>query len=146
MSNFDVSGAFILAGVPVGSLLPYPFSALTMISVGKAAAEMIEEVRHQFREVTNAKGVTFMEAIRKATNGVTIAPEDDVEPDSDRCVMLSTRSSVKEMIALGMYAVLTPLIAGFMVGGRTLMGLLAGTDGRGKIIVESSARMTAIFF
>jgi len=59
-----------------------------------------------------------MEAIQQATNGVNIAPEDDVEPDSDRCVMISTRSSVKEMIAPGMYAVLTPLIAGFMVGGR----------------------------
>merc|ERR1711972_1240028 len=54
---------------------------------------------------------------------------DDVEPDSDRCVQISTRSSVKEMIAPGVYAVFTPLIVGFMVGPRMLMGLLAGCIG-----------------
>merc|ERR1711970_1346732 len=95
---------------------------------------MIEEVRRQFREIRNAKGTTLMEAIRRATAGEILAPEDDVEPDSDRCVMISTRSSVKEMIAPGMYAVLTPLIAGFMVGGRTLMGLLAGTIGSAAML------------
>merc|ERR1711972_884091 len=54
---------------------------------------------------------------------------DDVEPDTDRCVQISTRSSVKEMIAPGIYAVFTPLITGFMVGPRMLMGLLAGCIG-----------------
>merc|ERR1719373_897280 len=100
-----------------------------MMSVGKAAAEMIEEVRRQFREVKNAKGVTLLEAIKKVTAGETLSEENDVEPDSDRCVMISTRSSVKEMIAPGVYAVFTPLIAGFLVGPRMVMGLLAGCIG-----------------
>merc|ERR1740120_223974 len=90
---------------------------------------MIQEVRRQFREIKNARGVTLLEAIQKVTANGTISEEDDVEPDSDRCVMISTRSSVKEMIAPGIYAVMTPLIAGFMVGPRMLMGLLAGCIG-----------------
>merc|ERR1719188_2323902 len=100
-----------------------------MMSVGKAAAEMIDGVRRQFCEVKNANGYTLKEAIRKASAGEPISEEDDVEPDSDRCVQISTRSSVKEMIAPGIYAVFTPLIAGFMVGPRMLMGLLAGCIG-----------------
>merc|ERR1712190_480890 len=129
MGVFEVSDPILLAGVLVGAMLPFLFAALTILSVGKAAAEMIEEVRRQFREVKNSKGTTLMEAIKKATAGETLSEEDDVEPDSDRCVMISTRSSVKEMIAPGVYSVLTPLISGFMVGPRMLMGLLAGCIG-----------------
>lgn len=126
---FDVSEPILLAGVLVGAMLPFLFGALTMISVGKAAAEMIEEVRRQFREVKNAKGRTLMEAIRLSTEGIKLEGEDDVDPDSDRCVMISTRSSIKEMLAPGLYAVLSPLVVGFLVGPRAVMGLLAGCIG-----------------
>merc|ERR1719373_1197142 len=105
-----------------------------MMSVGKAAAEMIEEVRRQFREVKNAAGVTLLEAIKKVTAGETLSEENDVEPDSDRCIMISTRSSVKEMIAPGVYAVLTPLVVGFLVGPRAVMGLLAGCIGSAAML------------
>eukprot|EP00929_Paragymnodinium_shiwhaense_P023936 TRINITY_DN14870_c0_g1_i1.p1 TRINITY_DN14870_c0_g1~~TRINITY_DN14870_c0_g1_i1.p1 ORF type:complete len:887 (+),score=235.12 TRINITY_DN14870_c0_g1_i1:216-2663(+) len=131
---FEVSEPILLAGILVGAMLPYLFGALTMISVGKAAAEMIEEVRRQFREVKNEKGTTLAEVIRRACAGEVIAEEDDVEPDSDRCVMISTRSSVKEMIAPGVYAVCTPLITGFLVGPRALMGLLAGSIGSAAML------------
>merc|ERR1712190_309068 len=127
MGVFEVSDPILLSGVLLGAMLPFLFSALTMISVGKAAAEMIEEVRRQFREVKNAKGTTLMEAIIKSTNGEILEGDDDVDPDSDRCVAISTRSSVKEMIAQGIYAVMTPLAAGFLIGPRCVMGLLAGT-------------------
>merc|ERR1712178_205291 len=60
--------------------------------------------------------------------------DDDVEPDSDRCVAISTTSSVKEMIAPGVYAVLTPLVAGFLVGPRAVMGLLAGCIGSAAML------------
>jgi len=63
--NFEVSDPILLAGVLVGAMLPFLFGALTMISVGKAAAEMIEEVRRQFREVKNAHGITLLDAIKK---------------------------------------------------------------------------------
>merc|ERR1712110_212181 len=102
------------------------FAALTMISVGKAAAEIIQEVRRQFDTVKNEKGFTLRSAIEKASNGQGIPPEEDVKPDSDRCVMISTRSSVKEMIAPGCYSILVPLAVGFCVGPKCLMGVLAG--------------------
>merc|ERR550532_3411059 len=132
--NFEVSDPILLAGVLIGAMLPFLFGALTMISVGKAAAEMIEEVRRQFREVKNAKGTTLMDAIIRSTNGEKIPEEDDVDPDSDRCVMISTRSSIKEMIAPGVYAVLSPLCIGFTVGPRAVMGLLAGTIGSAAML------------
>merc|ERR1719335_292070 len=106
-----------------------------MISVGKAAAEIIDEVRRQFRQVTNpANGRTLRQAIEMASRGETIAEEDDVIPDSDRCVQISTRSSVKEMIAPGVYAILTPLFCGFTLGPRCLMGLLAGAIVSGAML------------
>merc|ERR1712187_999349 len=114
--------------------LPYLFGALTMISVGKAAAEMIDEVRRQFREVKNVKGFTLMDAIKKASDGIAIPEDEDVEPDSDRCVMISTRSSVKEMIAPGVFAVLTPLVGGFLIGPRCVMGILAGCIGSAAML------------
>merc|ERR1719384_917520 len=105
-----------------------------MMSVGKAAAEMIQEVRRQFREIKNAKGTTLLQAIQQVTAHGSNNEEDDVEPDSDRCVKISTQSSVKEMIAPGLYAVFTPLIAGFLVGPRMLMGLLAGCIGSAAML------------
>merc|ERR1712007_187867 len=90
------------------------------------AAEIIEEVRNQFRNVTNSKGRTLREAIEIASRGEEIPEEDDVVPDSDRCVQISTRSSVKEMIAPGLYAVFMPIFIGFTIGPRCLMGLLGG--------------------
>jgi inorganic pyrophosphatase len=127
--TFEIFDPILLGGMLLGAMLPFFFAALTMMSVGKAAAEMIQEVRTQFRTIKNAKGVTLLEAIQKVTAEGKISEEDDVEPDSDRCVKISTQSSVKEMIAPGLYAVFTPLIAGFLVGPRMLMGLLAGCIG-----------------
>merc|ERR1719377_37910 len=100
-----------------------------MISVGKAAAEIIEEVRRQFREIPGLRAT-----IERASRGEDIPPEEDVEPDSDRCVAISTRSSVVEMIAPGSYAVLAPLVIGFMVGPRCLMGVLAGAIASGCMV------------
>lgn len=132
--TYDVGDPVVLSGVLTGAMLPYLFAALTMISVGKAAAEIISEVRWQFKNIRNAKGITLGECIRtykekaeELGEGVyRAAPEDEVEPDSDKCVAISTRSSVREMIAPGTYAVLAPLMGGFLVGPRFLMGLLAG--------------------
>merc|ERR1719214_144482 len=109
-------------------MLPYLFAALTMISVGKAAAEIIDEVRRQFRNVVHPTkpNITLRSCIEKASRGEAIPDDEDVEPDSDRCVMISTRSSVKEMIAPGSYAILAPLFIGFFVGPKCLMGVLAG--------------------
>merc|ERR1712156_27169 len=120
--TFDVSNASVMSGCLFGAMLPYLFGALTMISVGKAAAEIINEVRRQFREIPGLR-----RAIEIASAGEAIPEGQDVMPDSDRCVAISTASSVKEMLAPGAYAVLTPICVGFCVGPQCLMGLLAGS-------------------
>ena len=140
--TFDVGHPIVLAGVLTGAMLPYLFAALTMISVGKAAAEIITEVRNQFQSHKNQYGFTLGECIRLYTEmyekhgeGNWKAPaEKEVVPDSDKCVVISTRSSVREMIAPGTYAVLAPLIGGFLVGPRFLMGLLAGAIASGCML------------
>jgi len=126
---FDISDATVMSGCLFGAMLPYLFGALTMISVGKAAAEIIQEVRRQFRDIPG-----LMRAIKLASDGQEIPEGEDVEPDSDRCVAISTRSSVKEMLAPGAYAVLAPLCVGFLVGPKCLMGLLAGSIVSGAMI------------
>merc|ERR1719316_834545 len=122
--NFAVDHPTVLSGILLGSMMPMLFAALTMISVGKAAAEIIIEVRRQFEEIPGLK-----ECIEKASRGETIT--EDVDPNSDRCVEISTKSSVREMIAPGLYAILIPLMVGFTAGPRCLMGVLAGAIASG---------------
>jgi inorganic pyrophosphatase len=107
-----------------------------MMSVGKAAAEIITEVRRQFREIKNDHGKTLKDAILWATTheGEEMPEELRVKPDSNKCVEISTRSSVREMLAPGVYALLTPLTIGFMIGPKCLMGVLAGSIGCGAMI------------
>jgi inorganic pyrophosphatase len=126
IKTFDLGNPLVLGGLLFGAQLPLLFAALTMISVGKAAAEIIQEVRRQFDTITNERGFSLRSAIEKASQGIKIPPEEDVKPDSTRCVMISTRSSVKEMIAPGSYAILAPMFIGFLVGPTCLMGMLGG--------------------
>mmetsp|Transcript_182252 Transcript_182252/g.443547 ORF Transcript_182252/g.443547 Transcript_182252/m.443547 type:complete len:807 (-) Transcript_182252:53-2473(-) len=136
---FDVCDPIVLAGVLIGAMLPFLFGALTMLSVGKAAGAIICEVRRQFREVKNARGVTLMDAIRRASAGEEIPPEEDVQPDSDRCVALATRAAIQEMFAPALFAILAPLIIGFLVGPRCLMGALAGSIVSGCVLAIAMA-------
>merc|ERR1711870_109509 len=131
---YSVKDPVVLSGLIFGAMLPYLFAALTMISVGKAAAEIIDEVRRQFREIKNEKGRSLREAIELASQGVDIPEDEDVEPDSDKCVKISTRSSVTEMIAPGCYAILAPITIAFTAGANMLMGLLAGAIVSGAML------------
>ena len=97
----------VLVGMLLGGMLPFIFAALTMNAVGRSAAKMIEEVRRQFREI---KGLL----------------EGEAEPDSARCVAISTQSAIREMIIPGILAVLAPVLTGFLLGVSGLGGLLAG--------------------
>merc|ERR1719203_1097561 len=90
IDTFDLGKPLVLSGLLFGAMLPMLFASLTMISVGKAAAEIIQEVRRQFNSVTNKRGDTLRSAIEKASNGIDIPAEEDVKPDSNRCVMIST--------------------------------------------------------
>ena len=97
----------VLIGMLLGGMLPFIFAALTMNAVGRSANKMIEEVRRQFREIEGLM-------------------EGKAEPDSARCVAISTRSAIREMIVPGLLAVLAPVATGFMLGIAGLGGLLAG--------------------
>lgn len=107
LSAIDLTKPSTIAGVFIGGMLPFLFSAMTMDAVGKAANQMIEEVRRQFREIPG-----IME--RKA------------KPEYDKCVDISTGAALKEMIIPGLMAVLCPVIVGILLGTEALGGLLAG--------------------
>ena len=98
----------VVAGLFLGGMLPFLFSAFTMDSVGKAANKMIDEVRRQFREKP----------------GILEGKED---PDYSKCVSISTNAALKEMILPGILAVVAPLLVGILLGVEALGGLLAGS-------------------
>ena len=97
----------IFAGLLVGAMLPYWFSAMTMKSVGKAALAMVEEVRQQFAEIPG-----LMEGTGR--------------PNYKRCVEISTAASISEMIPPGAFVMLTPVVVGIFFGVQALTGVLAG--------------------
>ena len=103
----DILEPFQFFGLLIGAMLPYWFSAMTMKSVGKAALSMVEEVRRQFKEIPG-----LMEGTAK--------------PEYAKCVAISTRASLREMIAPGALVMLTPLVVGFLIGVKALSGVLAG--------------------
>ena len=106
--SLDVGDVAVFVGLFIGAALPFLFAALTIDAVGRAAQEMIEEVRRQFREIPG---------LREGKEGVI--------PDSARCVAISTSASLKEMVVPGALAVVVPLVTGF-ISVDALGGLLAG--------------------
>ncbi|MCI5687499.1 MAG: sodium-translocating pyrophosphatase [Emergencia sp.] len=105
----------VIIGLFIGAMLPFLFSAMTMNSVGKAANQMIEEVRRQFRE---DKGI--MEGTSK--------------PDYARCVDISTGAALKEMVMPGLMAIVAPLAVGFILGAEALAGMLGGALSAGVLL------------
>ena len=106
--NLNVGDVDVFIGLFLGAMLPFLFAALTIDAVGRAANQMIEEVRRQFREIPG---------LREGKEGV--------RPDSATCVAISTKASLKEMIIPGALAVVVPLVIGF-IDVDTLGGFLAG--------------------
>ena len=107
LSTIDMLNPRVIIGLLIGGMLPFLFSAFTMQSVGKAAFEMIEEVRRQFRTIPG-----IMEGTGK--------------PDYKSCVAISTTAALKEMLVPGVMAVLAPLAVGLLLGTGALGGMLAG--------------------
>lgn len=96
-----------LVGVFIGGMLPFLFGALTMFSVGKAATQMVEEVRRQFKE---KRGIL----------------EGTEKPDYSRCVEISTQAALREMVLPGILAIVIPIGVGLLLGAEALAGLIAG--------------------
>ncbi|KAL7568650.1 hypothetical protein ACA910_022748 [Epithemia clementina (nom. ined.)] len=113
--SINIGDPVVLSGVLLGAMLPFLFAALTMLSVQKAAGAIIIEVRRQFDEIPGLRDGT-------------------AEADSDQCVAISTQSSVEEMILPGLYAVLSPITVGFLIGPRCLTGLLGGAIASGMML------------
>jgi K(+)-stimulated pyrophosphate-energized sodium pump len=97
----------VVVGRFVGGMLPFLFSAMTMQAVGKAASQIVEEVRRQFREIPGLM-------------------EGEAEPDYESCVDISTRTAQREMVVPGLTAVIVPIVVGIVLGPYALGGLLAG--------------------
>ena len=115
LANIDLLSPMVIAGVLIGAMLPFMFSAFTMNSVGRAANQMIEEVRRQFH----------------ADPGIM---EGTSKPDYAKCVEISTGAALKEMIAPAIMAVVAPILIGFVMGTAALGGMLAGAVVSGVLL------------
>ncbi|MEM4336668.1 MAG: sodium-translocating pyrophosphatase, partial [Candidatus Woesearchaeota archaeon] len=108
LSSISITEPVVVAGILIGGVLPFVFSSMSMRAVGKAAFSMIEEVRNQFKTI---KGLM----------------EGKARADYKKCVDISTKAAIREMILPGLLAVLTPIAVGIFLGPAALGGLLAGS-------------------
>jgi K(+)-stimulated pyrophosphate-energized sodium pump len=113
--GIDLVHPLVVIGLFVGGIAPFFISALTMTAVGRAAAGMVEEVRRQFREIPG-----IMEGTGK--------------PDPSRCVDISSRAALREMIVPGLTAIAVPVLVGYFLGVEALGGLLAGATISGVLL------------
>jgi len=125
MPGYDVINIYkapVLAGLFIGGMIPFVFSALAISAVGRAAMAMVQEVRRQFREIPG-----IMEGTGK--------------PEYDKCVAISTKAAIREMILPGALALLVPVFVGFVFGPEVLGGVLAGVTVSGCLmaIFQSNA-------
>ncbi len=150
ISTIDVSKANVMAGLFIGGMLPFVFSALAMGAVGRAAMAMIEEVRRQFNDIPKLKAAL---ALMKKNGDIPVnewsTDEQNTFHDADgsaeygKCVEISTKAALREMVLPGVMAVVVPVAVAFMpgLGVEALGGLLAGVTVTGVLmaIFQSNA-------
>ena len=107
--NLDLTEPMVVIGLLIGGGLPFVVAAMTMTSVGKAAGDMVVEIRRQFKEIPGL-----------------LEGKEGVKPDSQTCVDISTKAALREMVGPGVVAVIAPVIIGFGLGTAALGGMLAG--------------------
>ena len=147
VTAIDVSKPKVMAGLLVGGMLPFVFSALSMNAVGRAAMSMIEEVRRQFKDIPELKAA--LEIMRKYDANISKAEAKDRaifdaadgKADYEKCVEISTKASIKEMVMPGLLAIFVPVAVGLIGGAEMLGGLLAGVTTCGILmaIFQSNA-------
>jgi len=108
--NLDLTEPMVVIGLLIGGGLPFVVAAMTMTSVGKAANDMVVEIRRQFKEIPGL-----------------LEGKEGVKPDSQTCVDISTKAALREMIGPGFVAVVAPVVIGFALGTAALGGMLAGS-------------------
>ncbi|HLE32023.1 MAG TPA: sodium-translocating pyrophosphatase [Bacteroidota bacterium] len=112
-----ITDPLVVIGLFIGGILPFFIAALTMTSVGRAAGKMVDEIRRQFREIPGL-----------------LDGKPGVKPDAAKCVDISTRAALKEMIIPGVLAVVAPVFVGFLLGPAALGGMLAGATVTGVLL------------
>jgi len=147
VKSIDVSKPDIMAGLFIGGMLPFLFSALSMNAVGRAAMSMIQEVRRQFKDIPQLSAA--LEIMRKYDSDMSKASVEDRKifdaadgyADYKKCVEISTKASIREMVLPGLLALLVPVAVGFIGGAQMLGGLLAGVTVTGVLmaIFQSNA-------
>ncbi|HQS05910.1 MAG TPA: sodium-translocating pyrophosphatase, partial [Daejeonella sp.] len=115
IDHIDIYKADVLAGLFVGGMIPFIFSALCISAVGRAAMDMVNEVRRQFREIPGIM-------------------EYKAKPEYEKCVAISTKASIRELMLPGAIALIVPIIIGFTFGPEVLGGLLAGVTVSGVLM------------
>lgn len=115
--SVSLTEPLVVIGLLLGASLPAVIGALTMTSVGKAAGAMVEEIRRQFKEIPGL-----------------LEGKEGVKGDSKRCIEISTKAALKEMVAPGLVAVIAPLAVGFLLGAEALGGMLAGALVTGVVL------------
>ncbi|MEE8482998.1 MAG: sodium-translocating pyrophosphatase, partial [Nitrospinota bacterium] len=115
LENINLLNPSVVVGIFLGGAVPFFIAALTMKSVGKAAMEMVEEIRRQFREIPGLM-------------------EGKAKPDSATCVEISTKAALKEMVLPGIITILAPIVIGFLLGKEALGGMLAGATLTGVLL------------
>lgn len=130
--GIDITNPTIMAGLFIWAMLPFLFSALSMRAVGKAAMSMIEEVRRQFKNIPALKAaLEVMNKYQDADKSTWIKADHEIfekahgAAEYDKCVAISTKASIRQMILPGFVAVLTPVAVGFLWGPSMLGGVLA---------------------
>ena len=108
-ADLSLTEPIVVIGLLIGGALPFVIASMTMTSVGKAAGEMVTEIRRQFREIDGL-----------------LEGREGVKPDSARCIEISTQAALREMVAPGLTAIAAPVIVGTVLGAAALGGLLAG--------------------
>lgn len=148
ISSIDVSKPEVMAGLFVGAMLPFLFSAIAMQAVGRAAMSMIKEVRRQFSDIPALKAA--LEVMRKNDGKEMsewnaadrkIFDQADGKAEYGKCVEISTKAAIREMVIPGLLAVVAPVATGFLGGPEMLGGLLAGVTVSGVLmaIFQSNA-------
>jgi K(+)-stimulated pyrophosphate-energized sodium pump len=115
INSIDIYKADVLAGLFVGGMIPFIFSSLCIAAVGRAAMAMVNEVRRQFKEIPGIM-------------------EYKARPEYEKCVAISTKASLREMMLPGAIALITPVVVGFAFGPEVLGGLLAGVTVSGVLM------------
>jgi len=117
LETINLINPMVVIGLLIGGALPFFIGALTMTSVGRAAGKMVDEIRRQFREIPGL-----------------LEGKEGVKPDSQKCIDISAKAALQEMILPGVVAVVAPVLVGFILGKESLGGMLAGATVSGVLL------------